>query len=196
VQIAFEAFDELGPELRLPENLQDPSFRLLRLQCLVALGQSRRVVNLGTRWLTESNPEQHVPLDRVQQDRVRVLVAEALLQENKLDAAANHLSAIDASRKSEPWVLQVAERLGRAYLSDQPQDALVWLRPVLQATPTDSAVYRARLVATWQARIKANPANRPKVLAEIEEQIALFQAPDCPAELKKTVDQLRDSSSQ
>ena len=194
VETAFEALDGLGEGVRLPENPQDPRFRLLRLRCLVALGQASKAVKLGTGWLAETMPEQHEPLDPISQDHVRTLVAQALLQENKLDAAAAQLAEIDAGRKSEPWVLAVAEQLGQAYLVDRPQDALVWLRPVLQATATDSPEYRARLVATWQARIKADPANRPKVLSEIEQQIGLFQAPDCPSELKDAVEQLRASN--
>ncbi len=188
VRIAFEA---LPPNERLPENLQEPRFRLLRLDVLLANGRSQEATALGTAWIEEKDPKDYAALTPGQVDLVRMFVAEALLLEGKVEAAAAGFARVGEPVATETRAVELAERIGRAFATTDAKKAVEWFERVVRGTAEDEAAYRARLVALWQARIKANPVDRDTVLAEIDKKAALFDAPDCPEELKDAIKVLR-----
>jgi hypothetical protein len=184
-------FAVLPPHAMLPENLQDPPFRLLRLEVLVAGGRAQEALGLAASYLAEVDPKDHKPMDAAQLDAVRILAAEAALQDNKAEQAADWLSQVDASRATEPRALDIAERTSRAFANANPAKAVVLLDRILRATSPEDPLFRQRLVALLTARLRANPDARAEVLAEVDRYAALFQGPDCPEELKAWVTQLR-----
>jgi len=191
VRIAFEA---LPPNERLPESLQEPRMRLLRLDVLLACGRAQEIGALGKAMLEEKDPKDYAALSPAQQDQVRLVVAEALLQENKNDAAAQAFGAITPAAASEPRAIEFADRLGRAFAANEPRKAIDWLDRAVRGTAEEDPTFRWRLVALWQARVRANPEEREAVLQEIDKRNAMFEAPDCPEELKKAIGALRGKS--
>ncbi|MGE3175253.1 MAG: hypothetical protein AB7O97_21680 [Planctomycetota bacterium] len=192
VRIAFEA---LPPGERLPENLQDPAFRLLRLDALLACGKSQEVLALGNAWIEEKDPQDHRPLSSEDIDSVRLLMTEAYLLEGKIGPAADSLSRLGTARAADPRAIDAADRLGRAFLATDPKQAVRWLETVVRVTAEEDPAWRARAVALWQARVQANPADRDAVRAEIEKRAAMFDSPDCPEGLKNAVAVLRGTKN-
>jgi hypothetical protein len=189
------AFDVLGANERLPENVDDPDLRLLRLSVLVALQRSGDAIALAQRWLTETPPQDHTMLGPEQQDRVRLYCAQALLQEGKPIEAEQQIAAIEPDRAVAPGAIRTVESVGRALLGVDVQKALSWLQRVLEATTETDPAFRSRLVLSWQARVQATPNDLPNVLVEIDRRGALFDAPDCPQELKDAIQQLRGAKA-
>lgn len=186
-----DAFDALGPGARLPASLDEPRFRLMRLEVMVATGNTQKAIELADGHLKAAPAPDKPPLDAAALDTVRMLAAEALLLERKVDEAAARASLIDRERAKDPRALRLYDAIGGAYMAaNQPARALAWLRQAVDGTRDDQPEYRARLVALWQARVGADPAERAAVKTEIEQKATLFDL-DCPEQLKEAVNRLK-----
>jgi hypothetical protein len=185
------AFAALPPNVQLPENIQEPRFRLLRLEVLIAGGKAQEALQLAGAYLREVDPKDHPPLDAAQQDAVRLFAAEASLVENKNDQAADWLAQIDPSRANEPRALEVAERTSRAFATTNPAKAEALLDRIVRATQPEDPAFRGRLVSLLQARLRASPTAREDVQKQLNRYAALFQGADCPEVLKEAVAELR-----
>lgn len=185
------AFESIPPETKLPESVDDVRFRLLRLEVLVATDALVDAIAQSRAWLDERNAAESQTFSVEQLDTVRFLLAEALLRSGKPGEAVTVLAKLQQATSTDPRMVDVADKLGRAFVSVDARKAVEWLSVAIRGTAEDSIAFRSRLVALWQARIAANPADRPAVLAEIEKRSSLFDAPDCPEELKQAVTTLK-----
>lgn len=185
------AFDALPPGSKLPESLDDPRLRLLRLEVLLATDDLVDAVALGRAWLEEKESSDHQPLSIADQDSVRFLLAQAYTRSGKLAEAVNVLSRLQQASPMDARMVEIADRLGRAFVGTDANKAVEWLSLSVRGTAEDAPVFRSRLVALWQARVQQSPGERNAVLAEIEKRSALFDSPECPEELKQAVALLR-----
>lgn len=165
-------------------ELQAPAMRLLRLEVDLALDKSKDVIALAQQCLQAGPDDGNVEsLSPAQKDEVRLLLAAAYLLENKADQAAAVMAERDPTGL-EPRALEVVERLGRALLGTDASAAAGWLERALKVTGDDDPSFRRRFLAWAQAASQADPAARAGVLAAAERRRALFEAADCPAELR------------
>lgn len=185
------AFESIPPDTKLPESVEDVRFRLLRLEVLVATDALVDAIAVSRAWLEERDPAEAKAFSVEQLDTVRFLLAEALLRSGKPAEAVTVLGKLQQATSTDPRMVDVADKLGRAFVTVDARKAVEWLSIAIRGTAEDSAAFRSRLVALWQARIAANPAERTAVLAEVEKRSALFDAPDCPEELKQAVATLK-----
>jgi hypothetical protein len=182
----------IPPGTRLPENLDEPRFRLLRIEVLLACDAPQEAINLANGWLETPDGQAFTPDDL---DKLRLLVAEAHLQTGKFAPAADSLARISAAHADDPRAVALMERLGQAFRSTDAPQAVRWLQRALRATAEEDPAFRGRLVASWQARVQANPADRQAVLAEIDQRSALFESPDCPEPLREAIAVLRGTKN-
>ena len=185
------AFEALPPGTKLPEELDDPPFRLLRLDVLLATDDLGDAMALARAWLDEKEVSDHRSLSLAEQDSVRFLLAEAYARSSKLADAVNVLARLQQASPMDPRMVNIADRLGRAFASSDPGRAVEWLTVAVRGTAEDAVPFRSRQVALWQVRVQLNPSDRATVLAEIERRSALFDSPGCPEELKQAVVRLR-----
>lgn len=185
------AFDAIPPGMKLPESIESPAFRLLRLQALLATAGNKEVVALSRAWLDERDPKDWEPLNATQQETVRYLCADAQARDGKLADAVQTLARLPQGQVPDPRLVGVAERLGRAFLATDAGRAVEWLGVSVRGTKDDDPAMRERLVALWEARLAHTPQERASVLAEIDRKIAMFEAADCPENLKQSVARLR-----
>lgn len=187
VRSAFAALDLVGADL------DAPNLRMLRLEVLSALGGHQEVLRHGLAYLSpDDKPKNAPPLNAEQKDAARLLVAEAHLALGQLDRVAAMLAERDPARAGEAAALSLLERLGRAHLDQgAASQALPFLEKAWHGTAEGDPRYRARLLAFVQARLQAQPGTREEVAALLESKASLFEASDCPAELKEAFLRLR-----
>jgi hypothetical protein len=185
------AFAALGAA---PDALPDArALLMLRMEIELAADNVAEVVRLARRVL-ESDPGDKLTFEAAQKNQACVLLAEGHLIEGKPALAAQQLERLDAARLESAPPRETMERLARAFLEVDPAAAVVWAARSLERLPEDDPAFRARFVLWLQARVKADPGARPAVLARLAEKAALFEAGDCPADLKEAVAQLRGGS--
>lgn len=184
-------FESAPQGMKLPDSMDAPAFRLLRLQVLLATGGHKEVVALSRVWLEERDPKDWEPLSPFQQETVRYLCAEAQARDGKLADAVQTLARLPQGQVPDPRLVGVAERLGRAFLATDAGRAVEWLTVSVRGTKDEDPAMRDRLVALWEARLAHAPQERASVLAEVDRKIAMFEAADCPENLKQAVARLR-----
>ncbi|MBK8096919.1 MAG: hypothetical protein IPK26_07425 [Planctomycetes bacterium] len=166
-------------------ELQAPAMRLLRLEVDLALDKSKDVIALALQCLQAGPDDGNVDaMSPAQKDEVRLMLAAAYLLENKADLAAPVMSERDATAL-EPRALETMERLGRALLPTDAAAAAVWLERALKVTGDEDPAFRRRFLAWAQAASQADSSAREGVLAAAERRRSLFEAADCPAELRE-----------
>ena len=185
------AFDALPPSASLPESIESPAFRLMRVQALLATSGYAEAIVLCRAWLEEHDPKDWEPLSPFQQETVRYALADAFARSGKLNEAVQALLKAPQGPVPDPRLVGVSERIGRAYLASDAGRAVEWLTVSVRGTKEEDPQLRARLVALWEARIAQSPQDRAAVLAEIERRNGLFESADCPEELKLAVQRLR-----
>ncbi len=185
------AFDALPPSASLPESIESPAFRLMRVQALLATSGYAEAIVLCRAWLEEHDPKDWEPLSTFQQETVRYALADAYARSGKLNEAVQALLKAPQGPVPDPRLVGVSERIGRAYLASDAGRAVEWLTVSVRGTKEEDPQLRARLVALWEARIAQSPQDRAAVLAEIERRNGLFESADCPEELKLAVQRLR-----
>ncbi len=185
------AFDAVPKGMRLPDSIDAPAFRLLRLQTLLSTGGHKEVVTLAQAWIEERDPKDWEPLSPFQQDSVRYLCADAQTRDGKLADAVHTLARLPQAQVPDPRLVGIADRLGRAFLATDVGRAIEWLTVSVRGTKDEDPALRERLVALWEARLVHTPAERASVLAEMDRKIAIFEAADCPENLKQAVARLR-----
>ncbi|HLQ36855.1 MAG TPA: hypothetical protein VK348_03575 [Planctomycetota bacterium] len=195
VSSAFLALEEAG------EVIDEPKLWLLRLAALNGLGQSQagfyqKAANFAAKLMTDNGQLSWAPAEK---DSSRLLAAEAELGLGHLDQAGQLLSGCDPPRLAADAALLLQERLGKSLLDGSDSDvrkALSWLEQVLQKTAADDPRFRARLLLTARARVKADPKQRSQVLSLLDEKAALFDAPECPADVHEQFARLRGQLQQ
>lgn len=194
VRVAFGALDSLEESQRLDE----PRHRLLRLEVELACGKFQDAAQRASGWLAGLTTTPAVPgganrpgFDVDQRDRLRCLAAEAQLGLNKPDLAAKLLAERDGDHSNDSRSADLEARIARALQVDDPAAAATLFEHVLRATPVEDAQFRGRLLDWANARLRQDPSSRVTVLAEVERHAGLFDAQDCPAELRSAFQQLR-----
>ena len=185
------AFDAIPAGTKLPESVDSPAFRLLRLQVLLVTAGYKEILALARVWLEERDPKDWEPLSPFQQESVRYLCADAQTRDGKLADAVQTLARLPQGQVPDPRLVGVAERLGRAFLATDAGRAVEWLTVSVRGTKDEDPAMRDRLVALWEARLAHEPKDRGSVLAEVDRKIAMFEAADCPENLKQAVARLR-----
>jgi hypothetical protein len=194
VRTAFAAFDGLEEALR-PD---DAGLRLLRLEVDLAGEKFQDVVQRASAWLSggavlTSGAAQRVTFAADQRDRARLLLAEAWLGLGKADLAARDL--LEGTVAADPRAADLMARLGKALQANDPTTAQVLFERALRATSVEDAAFRGRLL-DWAAARLRNPgadaaAVRAAVVEELTRHALLFDAQDCPPELRTQFQDLR-----
>jgi hypothetical protein len=187
VRTAFGALDPLDEAVRLDL----PEHRLLRLEVEVATGKFLEAAQRAQGWLAAAPQPGRPARTPAQTLAMRSLAAEALLGLNKPADAARLLAERDPEVQAPPGLFDLKLRIARALLASNPRDAAALFERVYRGTPTTELAFRARLVEWAQATLRADPAAKDAVLAEVEPHAALFAARDCPQELKDAFAALR-----
>jgi hypothetical protein len=202
VRTAFGALDSLDAGQRLDQ----PLHRVLRLEVDLAGGKFQEVVQRATAWLaangngnggaTPTNGEgghkngAHVAEYK---DRTRVLAAEAQLALGRADAASKLLAERGPEAPVDAGVVDLMSRVARALAPADPARSVELFERAMRATPTEDPAFRRRLLDWMQLRLKQDPQSRESVVREASRHAALFEAQDCPAELRAQFEQLRSS---
>jgi len=193
VGTAFAALDRLDEATRLDE----PRHRLLRLEVELAGGRYQDVVQRATAWLANGTPNPapggvaQVAITAEQKDRMRVLLAEAQIELDKPDAASKTIAEREGDQPSDARVLELQTRIGKALSGTDPVRAVELFERVLKATPLEDAAFRARLMDWATARVRHDPTARAAVWGEIERHAVLFDAQECPVELREAFQNIR-----
>lgn len=187
---AIETVDDSG--------LKDgPALRLLRLEVDLATGKFQDVVQRATALLTgaaatnggaSSSRLVMLPEDEA---HVRVLAAEAQLALGRPEQARKLIEEVGGVVATEAASLDLLGRIGRGLLPTDAAGAVLLFDRLLKATPPEDVAFRARLVDWLQAKLLAEPESRAAVLKRAEQHASLFQAADCPPDLRQAFDQLR-----
>lgn len=192
VRVAFNALDTLDESQRLDE----PRHRLLRLEVELVGGKFREVVERATAWLGNGSTPvapgtARQPFSAEQRDRMRILLAEAHLGLNKPELAAKALADRDGDQSADVRLTDLQARIGKALAATDPAASLALLARALKATPPEDPQFRTRLVEWASASVRLDPGARQAILVELDRHAALFEAQDCPSELRDAFVQLR-----
>jgi hypothetical protein len=122
---------------------------------------------------------------------MRVLLAEAHLGLGKPDLAAKVLAERDGEQSGDVRLTDLQSRIAKALTATDSAASLALLTRVLKATPPEDPQFRARLVDWASASVRQDPGSRQAVLVELDRHAALFEAQDCPPELRDAFVQLR-----
>ncbi len=189
------AFLAIPPGTKLPESIESPALRLMRVQVLLATGGYADAIALCRAWLDERDPTDWEPLGANDQDTVRYALADAQARGGKLADAVQTLAKFPQASTPDPRLAPVAERLGRAFLASDVGRAVEWFTVSVRGTKDEDLMLRTRLVALWEARLLQNPQDRAAVLAEMDRKSALFDAADCPEDIKLAISRLRSGKA-
>ncbi|MCR9247058.1 MAG: HEAT repeat domain-containing protein [bacterium] len=189
VWVAFGALaDASVPET---ERRDRAGHRLLLLEVELVGGHYKRVVERATNWLASADQEGGVRFTSEQQDAVRLLTAEALLQTGKPAEAAIQLAARDQSRALPPRAIAVVHSIAKALVKTDARTAQQLFDRARKATAKEDPVFRERLLDWATTTLNLDKANAPTVLAELRQHEALFRTNDCPADLRTRFEALR-----
>lgn len=192
VRAAFASLDAVDQQSRLDE----PPYRLLRVEVELATGKFQDAAQHATAWLGNGNGNgggTGAAMSPLQKDRLRVLAAEAQLALGKADAAQRLLSERTSEVAADPQVLDLQMRIARALFTTDPSAAVQVFERTMRATSPEDPAFRGRLVEWMQAQIRHDPGKKQATLMEGERHAALFSAPDCPSELRDAFELLRGS---
>lgn len=188
VRVAFAALDGIEDS-----GLKDSAAqRLLRLEVDLAAGRFQEVVQRATALLAPpvaSGPARP-PFQPEEQLQVRTLAAEAQLGLNRPELA---LRLLDETGEGGGLRVDLLSRIGRALVATDAGAAFPVFERVLKVTAPEDPAYRGRLLDVLRTRLLVEPGAREAVLKQAETCAPLFQAADCPAELREAFAQLRAS---
>jgi len=194
VRVAFAALDPYLESMLLDE----PKYRLLRLEVELAGGRYPEVVQRATSWLANGGPNlppngaARTAMTAAQTDRVRILAAEAQLELGKAEAAARLIAEREPDQPNDARALELQTRIGKALFLTDPVAAVDLLDRVLKATSAeDGALFRARLIDWAIHRVRHDPTSRAAVWSDIERHASLFDAQECPIELRDAFQGIR-----
>jgi hypothetical protein len=192
VRNAFTALEKVDESQRLDE----PKHRLLRLEVELACGSFQDVVQRTTSWLSPTpaaapNGAARTTFSADEQDRMRCLAAEAQLGLGKADLAARLLADRDPDRSADARLLDLQGRIAKALFQADQGGAVAMFERVFRATPPEDPQFRSRLIDWATARTRHDPASRAATLTEVERHAALFDAQDCPSDLREAFQGLR-----
>lgn len=185
------------------ENVEDsglvdsPALRLLRLEVDLASGKFQDVVQRASALLSgggAANGGVATPRTALlpeDEARVRTLAAEAHLALGRAEQARKLLDEAGGAAATDPATLDLLGRIGRALLPTDAAGALALFDRVLKATSTEDPAFRARLVDWLQARMVAEPDQRAATLQRAQQHAALFEAAECPPDLRAAFEQVR-----
>ncbi|HZN41592.1 MAG TPA: hypothetical protein VFD82_22490 [Planctomycetota bacterium] len=192
VRAAFASLDAVDQQSRLDE----PMYRLLRVEVELATGKFQDAAQHATAWLGNGNGNgggAGVAMSAEQKDRLRVLAAEAHLALGKPDVGQRLLSERTSEVAADPQVLELQMRIARALFATDASAAVQVFERTWRATSPTDPTFRGRLVEWMQAQIRHDPNKKQATLQEGDRHAGLFSAPDCPAELRDAFEQLRGS---
>jgi len=187
VRAAFGALDLAPPA----ERLDARPHRLLRASIDLAMGKDQDVVKRVADWLADASAGD-VAGDATYGDRLRLLAARAQLALSDPAAALALAEARSSAAKSEPAALALAERIAAALLDQDPPAAEQLCAQVVRATAPEDPLFRARLVAWVRCALRV-PERKEAALVEAGKHAPLFDAADCPEQLR---DEFRQLTSQ
>jgi hypothetical protein len=190
VRAAFASLDAVDQQSRLDE----PQYRLLRVEVELATGKFQDAAQHAMAWLGNGNGNgggTGAAMTAVQKDRLRVLAAEAQLALGKPEAGQRLLSERTSEVAADAPVLDLQMRIARALFATDPSAAVQVFERTYRATSPEDPAFRGRLVEWGQAQIRHDPNKKQAILLECERHAALFAAADCPAELRDAFEQLR-----
>lgn len=188
VRVAFSALD--GVE---DSGLKDSAaLRLLRLEVDLAAGRFQEVVQRASALLAPptASGQARPTFQPEELLQVRTLAAEAQLGLNRPELAARLL---DESGEADGARADLLSRVGRAMVATDAVAAFPVFERVLKVTAPEDPAYRGRLLDVLRTRLLVDPSAREAVLKQAETYVPLFQAADCPAELREAFAQLRAS---
>lgn len=186
VRVAFAALD--GVE---DSGLKDTAaLRLLRLEVDLAAGRLQEVVQRASALLapTTAPGPARPPFQPEELQQVSSLAAEAQLGLNRPDLA---LRLLDPSGEGDVARADLLSRIGRALVATDAAAAFPLFERVLKVTPPEDLAYRARLLDVLRTRLLVEPGSREAILKQVESHAPLFQAADCPVDLREAFTQLR-----
>jgi hypothetical protein len=180
--------------------------RVLRLEVDLAGGKPQEVVQRATAWLAANgngnpgatptngngaHPNGAHAADYL--DRMRVLAAEAQFALGRADAAAKLLAERGPEAPVDATIVDLMSRIARALAPTDAVRAVPLFEQAMRATATEDPAFRRRLLDWMQHRLKQDPQSRESVVREASKHAALFEAEDCPPELRAQFEQLRSS---
>ncbi len=186
VRGAFSALDAVDESLR-PDR---PEHRILRLEVELAGGKAQDVVSRAQSWLANGSAARS-GMTPAQRASVRMLAAEAHLALNKPADAARLIAEREADAPPDPRWCELQVRVARALMPTDMPAAVPLFERAWRGTATEDPAFRSRLVEWAQAQVRLDPASRDATLAEIDRYAALFDARECPQELREAVQLLR-----
>lgn len=190
VRTAFAALDALEPAQRLDQ----PAHRVLRLEVELAGGKYQEVVQRATAWLVggTGNGGTEGPAGSGDWlDRVRLLAAEAQLALARPDAALKLLEERNTDAAADPAALDLVSRIAAALAASNPPRAAELFERAMRATAPEDPTFRRRLLDWLQQRLRVDPDTRVAVARDADRHAALFEAPECPPELREAFEQIR-----
>jgi hypothetical protein len=213
VRTAFSALDAL-PEADRPDR---GSHRLLRLAVELAAGKPQEVVQRATAWLAASaangagngsggaagNPSgtpagpvavgPRADVTEAEKDRMRVFAAEASLALGKPDVARRFLDERvgDDGDGDDPAVRELEAKVAKNLAATDLAGAVALYDRVLRRTAKEDPAFRSRLVEWARHRVQLDPTRRDETAQALAAHAGLFEAADCPADLREQFAQLR-----
>lgn len=217
VRTAFSALDAL-PEKDRPDRA---SHRLLRLAVELVAGKPQDVVQRAAAWLaagaagggangasggagssaggpagSQSGPAaagSRAGVTEAEKDRMRVFAAEASLALGKPEAARKFLDERvgDDGDGDDPAVRELEAKVAKNLAATDLAGAVALYDRVLRRTAKEDPAFRGRLVDWARHRVQLDPTRRDETAQALATHAALFEAADCPADLRDQFVQLR-----
>lgn len=203
VRTAFSALDAL-PEKDRPDR---GSHRLLRLAVELVAGKPQDVVQRAAAWLagdaagggangvgggagSQTGTVAVAPradVTEAEKDRMRVFAAEASLALGKPDAARKFLDERvgDDGDGDDPAVRELEAKVAKNLAATDLAGAVALYDRVLRRTAKEDPAFRGRLVEWARHRVQLDPTRRDETAQALATHAALFEAADCPADVRE-----------
>jgi hypothetical protein len=176
---AFDLLEQPAPDQTQPDPFP-PNEVVLRLEVLLASGQSARVTQLARVFLREGRAAEDNARGRVAR-----LAASALLQSKQPAEALAMLESVPTAG-AEGSGPRLREEIGQALLAaGNHGEAATLLETLLsQTAPTDPS-YTGRLLLAAEAVVAASPARGPELKQRLEREAGRFSGDAVPADQRE-----------
>jgi hypothetical protein len=128
-----------------------------------------------------------------EKDRMRVFAAEASLALGKPDVARKFLDERvgDDGDGDDPAVRELEAKVAKNLAATDLAGAVALFDRVLRRTAKEDPAFRGRLVEWARHRVQLDPTRRDETAQALSAHAAIFEAADCPADLREQFAQLR-----
>lgn len=178
VRTAFAALDGVAETARL----EHPEHQLLRLEVELAGSKFQEAAARAQACLLAAPVAGRPERTAAQTIAMRQVLVEAWLGLSKPEQAQKALDELLQAAPEYAPASELLARVGRVMPTAQQKEAVALFERALRATPTSDPNLRARVLEWAQAALRADPAAREAVLAELDRHQALFEARECPPE--------------